>query len=205
MPPHPQVFPPLSEGAIASYDYYDFASSVGYKTFYPADFSGATYSLVTETIYSHAGYTAGECDLDFDVEFKRACDIKGDVWVNVPCVRFNATGGGLTIGYTIQVYIRKYSTTETDLGNAITADNQTEISPTSFVSNMNALKITVAQTHFNAGDKLRVSLVFVGTAEATRIAVGHDPKNRTDIGTTGWWTTAGGAQSKVDIPFVLNN
>ena len=198
MPPHPQVFPPLSEGAIASYDYYDFASSVGYKTFYPADFSGATYSLVTETIYSHAGYTAGECDLDFDIEFKRACDIKGDVIINIPCARYNPSGSPATIGYTATVYIRHWDgTTETELGNAV-ATQSDSIGTVTWHYKMNALKVTVADTHFAAGETLRVTVVFVQTG-AERVYLGHDPKGRTFTN----WTY--GTQMRVDVPFRLNN
>lgn len=206
MPPHPQIFPPLPEGAIASYDYYDFASGVGYKSFYPADFSGPLYTLTTETIYSHAGYTIGACDLDFDIEFKRACDVKGDVLANIPCSRYNSTGSGVTIGYTIQVFIRHWDgTTETEMANDITADNQTSISPATAVSQIDALKIPITtEKHFKAGDSLRITLKLVETAGAGRNYLGHDPKNRTDI--FGAITILGkGSQSRISVPFKLNN
>lgn len=190
---------PTPTGFVASYDYYDLFSSVGYKTFYPADTQAPAYFLATKTIYSDVGYTIGDCDLDFDVELKNACNIKGDVLVNVPCARLNDTGGSLTIGYTCTVYIRKYSgVTETDLGNAQAAES-VSIGPGEWRYKMNCLKITVADTHFNAGDKLRVSAVFVETAGDGKNRLGHDPVGRTFTN----WTY--GTQFRVDIPFKLDN
>jgi len=181
---------------IASYDYYDLASGFGYKTFYPADTQAPAYILTTQTPYSDVGSTTGACDLDFDIEFKRACYIEGDVFVNVPCVRYNASGSPATIGYTATVYIRHWDgTTETELGNAV-ATESSSIGTTEYRYKMNLLKITVAGQHFAAGEKLRVTVVFVQTGAAT-IYLGHDPKGR--IFTN--WTY--GAQMRVDVPFRL--
>jgi len=196
---HPQPFPPLSEGVIASYDYYDFASGYGYKTFYPCILTGPVYALTTETIYSETEYIAGDYDVDFDIEFKRACDIKGEVLVNVAISRYNSTGSPVTIGYTCTIYIRHWDgTTETQLGNAAVTASES-IGTTEYRRFIHGAKITVAEKHFKAGDSLRVTFVMVKTADL--VYTGFDPKGRTDNVNF----NVLGAQSSIRVPFKLNN
>ena len=180
--------------SVATYDYKDLAAQTGYRSFYPMDFQGGTYALSTQENYSDVGYTKGAADIDFDLLMKTPETVKGDVIVNIPCLRHNKSGGSLTIGYTATVYIRKWDgTTETDLGNAV-ATESISMGPTEYRYKMNALKVAVAETHFAEGDTLRVSVVFVQTG-SEEIYFGHDPIDRTVTN----WTE--GPRMKVDIPF----
>ena len=86
----PRVYRGGGEGAVASYDGYDFASGIGRKNFYGAMFaSGALindtiYSDKIDTVVSGITTTGHKGTLLFTKEFQMPSIIYGTAFVDVP-------------------------------------------------------------------------------------------------------------------------
>jgi len=194
------TYPPI-QGPVVTFDFTEFATGVGYVSYYGANTREVTtddYILgVNATDQSHWTSTAIAMpndgskflDLDFDVQFLVAADIQG-------LMRANLTLGAHQTSSTSDnswsmnaiVKLRKWDgSTETEIANATTATlsaTNGELSAGQFKSKMMAVELdaTSAPTHFGRGDVLRVTVEVYGTVINTRAAggIGHDPLNRDD-------------------------
>lgn len=166
----PIVYRGGGSGAIASYDYFDWASGTGYKIFYAGgckDSAGTANFLTDRQIDSSfddgAGFqtigTETDVENNFDLTFNQPAYISGTAVINWT-MRVSGTGGA-----DLDVTIYHVSgVTETSLGTA-----------TSFSRNHAAEKyyrecliIPLTSKGFAVGDKLRVECKFTqGTAGQT--------------------------------------
>ena len=211
---------------IQSYNYTDIAEGTGvinFKLFTTTDSVGNDYILGTQTLYSSLIDTAVSCtasyenftkvgDLDFDLTpFNTPKDIKGTAVFQFSHLAKSAGSANTSLdGYTI-VRVRKWNgTTETEIGSA----QSPTLSPTvsgDEKSGIVCMEATLTNTHFAAGEILRVTVEMwvkatdVGTNSGVYY-VGHDPVNRDS-------TSADGIKPSVDpliqtfnvyIPFRLD-
>lgn len=195
----PIVYRKQGEGTIATYDWYDFGSSLGYKRFYAGandDAGGAKYYLITQQIasdYTKCVITAsggGGTEANFDVMFNRPTTIKGDALVNYTA---RTAGGG---GVTVQVIIYHVTSggVETQLGTA------THAGVAAATQYRQCLKIALTQKSFKAGESLRLCVIAVGGATDY---IDIDPAARRTFVETG---TGANIYSDffVDIPFKID-
>jgi len=180
--------------ANALYDYTDIAEGTGLKRFYllcTQDNGGLDYHLTDTQLYSNT-YAVGEVqgrqtlaadgsetDTDFDLSpFNTPKTIKGTAVVSIG--HWARGDSSSTVGSTIQAKIRKWDgTTETEIASATTAkltdSNEAE------TNKIECFKITVPQTHFKAGETLRLTIIMTVTNEAGSGGSGayaHDPMNQ---------------------------
>lgn len=194
----PQTLPIPSEPSIASYNYTDIASGIGYVVYYGAKGDNGEYFLTTNKIYSEEIATFTEdtattqtptkwIDLDFDVTFNLPRNIKGDVIANIPmgCSADQATSYTEKF-YVIVKVIHYDGTTETEIGSGTSIETSLSLATggTAFAARTHLIKANIANIkHFKKGETLRLTVEgwfynTAGTVNVTTI-LGHDPMGRT--------------------------
>lgn len=177
----PVFFRKSGEGAVASYDWYDFSQGLGYKDFYGMmQTSGA---LITERIYSDkldtgtkASGTGVKTTLVFTTQFQNPSIIKGDAFVCVPLHISNGSGTFNT--YASCSIIQQSNGINTTLGQGNTGNF---ISTTGGdTSQIKTAQITLPYTRMKSQDKIILIIDHMATAFGTgTITIMHDPANRT--------------------------
>ena len=133
----------------------------------------------------HAGGDAGGAfattfDHDYDIEFRLPRVIKGQLIANVPLGLYRTTANDLHVRAT--VYVRKVpvvgaeieiaSNVGTDYGGMTAADKRM----------MDAIDVTIPETHFKAGESLRITVIIeshtINTGSGDWCYYGHDPYDR---------------------------
>lgn len=199
-----------SEGAIASYDWYDFASGAGYKEFYPcvSEISGAvSYFLTNKTaILNDSDYLAislttnnssyASTDLDYDIEFKSSLTIDGECFISIPFYMNTPN----TMYFIVNIYHVDLSSTETLLGT-VTSNSETTSGSTKY--EVWTSKVTLTKKRFHIGEKLRVNIQqygIKGSAGNSNVQYYLDPAGRTTITDGGSGTSVAG-RTIISIPF----
>src|SRR3990167_5855674 len=192
--PIPVVYRGVGERGIASYDFFDIASGIGYSTFYAAETASGVYVLTDNLLYSHrvernafhtAAATYGASAalyLNFDASFNLPRQMRGDILVNLPlglCSAFSSE----VYYYFPEVFIWQISgDNQTLLGSTSGAIRQTpSIASGTYDYDYNALKINVDRTKLKKDDKLRVRAAIWTRSNSGNNAegfIGHDPNNR---------------------------
>ena len=199
MPPHPQMFPPLPNQAIASYDAIELLSGVGYATLY----AGGTidkYLLSNITFYAAPASTTAllsstTIDVDFDITIQTAVTFKGTAVLNLPEKITLGSDAG-SCAFNAKIY-KVVGGVETELAtNAGATFNGT---PENTVYQIEAIDLTLTEIVFNYGDILRLNITGTGTtggapAGGRNFAIGHDPKNRSAV-----WDTTGAVPSQLAL------
>jgi hypothetical protein len=161
--PIPIYYRKSAEGATASYDWFDFASNVGYKRFYAAGATHASaakvYFLTTtsgmNSDFENCGYDGNSADIDFDITFNMPIILAAsNVYVNVSTRSQNAA---TTSHFHITVY-HVTGVTETSLGT-IESSTITQGGAGSAYYRR-AVVVPITEKHFKKGDKLRINLVW---------------------------------------------
>lgn len=179
----PRVYRKEDERAIASFDFFDLATGIGYKRSYCMDVDG-DFVLSQNILYGNIGFSnfTTSIDIDFDSSVAlKPFTIKGDFFINIPMTRVrDGTGGSSLMSYTVTVTIRHWDgSTETDLGTD-SATESSNMSANQVKHKVHAFKININKRLFKVGDLLRISVI--GTAESSEFGtttLGHDPKSRT--------------------------
>ena len=178
--------------AIASYPYTEIREGTGFSLFsgyVTEDDGGLDYHLTTDnTIYSSViesidtDATAPSIDLDFDLSpFNLPQTITGTATVSFTLVA--ATQADTTMTALATVYIRKVPVVgaEEEIVSAITPTITVAAGSTT-TKELMTFPLTIPKTHFKKGEKLRLSVVAVGTrtggANNISVLYGHDPRNR---------------------------
>lgn len=217
--PVPIVYRKSGEGAVASYDGFDFANGTGYKKFYGIMLaSGATTSsgaLVTETIYSDKIDT-GKVDpaansmpirLKFTTSFNVPMILRGDAIINIPVSNWVSGGGTTEATASVALYHVSNGVT-TLLGNG----KGTKVSQAGAgtKTQVRGVKLNVAKTKLKKHDQiyLIVDLV-IESAETGGVAILHDPAGRAPSSTTAestfmTWAANSISTLIVDLPFVID-
>jgi len=190
--------------AVASYNYIDILTGVGYLTLYAGDYddSGTQKYVLTpnefySSVASHQTIGAAAFDLDFDVEIGKTVTFSGEAIINIP-LRMQQAG---VQQVTATVYIRKYSG-----GVESEIVNDTCSTPAALNWGLNqpwilAAKLTVPKTVFKKGDVLRLTYSCPGYAGKT-IDWFHDPKNRSTINGSAYSIES--SQLKLNMPVFID-
>lgn len=180
------------EGSVASYNWTEIASGLGYRSFNFAalyDGSAENYVLVENNLFTEGviqssrsgGVTTTE-EKDFDLIFNKPFQLApGNVYTTCALGTQNSTAGTLTItGYLELTLYKVVGVTETTIGT--TRSQATGASTNSAAANWLSVEYIfpiASQVNFAKGDKLRVTarIVLTSTANNTAIAFFFDPSN----------------------------
>ncbi len=209
---------------IASFSFTDIADGSGVQVFFGSNSKADTtnsYELSKVTLFSNDVNTqaattgvsptfALTLDIDFDINFNLAQQVKGIIKGNI------AIGGRTTSAapnawsaYAI-IKLRKWDgVTETEIANVQTetiskgggAINVKESKVLNF-----AIDASSAQTHFAAGETLRVTVeIWSHDNGGSNTGFGHDPKGRTDTTAVlgGIIEDADSTILQINIPFLI--
>ena len=199
----PIEFRRSGEGAVASYDWFDFASGAGYKRYYCAgayETTNPKYFLTTNSNidgdYDNLSISTSS-DLDFDITFNTPLTIAGaDAIFNWTIYLVNAAA---TSSVAINVYHVTSGGTETSIG---TATSKTfTASGAGYIRQ--CLKFGLTQKSFGVGEKLRINVIWTETDASANIRLFFDPASRQSV-------TEGGTGATIttdftcDIPFRID-
>jgi hypothetical protein len=215
-----------SEGAIATYDYFDIAEGTGMKKFYglSAKTSGSTtYALSTEAVLSAAGNITNDTteeskssadtgsaayaeasEWDFDLAaFNLPKIIKGTAIINYSILA-RETDASQAFGYFKFKLIRDSGGTETIMGS--TESQIVDAADTTYPEKLSGcVKIALTQTHFKKGDILRLTVEAWMSHQSggnnTFLHLPHSPQNRN---TTNFTATANQSKLEAYVPFQLD-
>ena len=151
------------EPKIASYDWYDFASNIGYKNFYATggyDDAAKSYFLSPVLISSdeeNCKLTIGATttELNFDITFNKPVTIAAaDAYIT-----FFLYHSGILNSYLQAIlYHVAADTTETSIGG----DTSNSLVTAGADTYYKCFKFTLTKKHFAKGEKLRLSLLYTG-------------------------------------------
>ncbi len=184
---------------IATYDFTDIAEGTGVVKFYlfETEITGGAvdYHLGTAVVYSSTLMIGGSyADLDYDLtQFNIPKTIGGTAIINMP---WHIFPGGTTMTLTLVCKLKK--------NDVVIA---TVTSPTASVAggeaetgNVWCFPMTIPQTHFAAGDVLRLTIEATstgGSGGSQLASYGIDPVSRSFLSQTV-------TQSSINIPFRLD-
>lgn len=178
----PINFPLPSESSIATYNYSDIASGVGYAEFFGFMENGGDYMLTdNSSFYSNASVTligAGATfNQNFDTNvFDSPRLLKGFIIANIPIIR--GAGNSAKTDITLTAYHVDASSTATQLAQA-TGESVTTAAAYTLDNFMQCFIFPAINQQFKKGDTLRINVnIMVGN---NTFYVGHDPVNRTSV------------------------
>lgn len=202
----PQNFPTPSEGAVASYDWVDFASGFGYRRLYlaqainkivqPGGAATQVQFLTTEAMESDGeviSFTDDETAYNFDITFQNPCVIQGRVFFRT----LQQSNG--VLGFEVNFKLQKISgAVTTELGN-VTSNNLSAAG----LTYVRVCYLDAPKTSFAPNDKLRIVLQCTNAAGGACSGVVYiDPSGRaTAIETNSGKTVS--SESYTLIPFVV--
>jgi hypothetical protein len=188
--------------ATASYDWVDYVSGCGYRSFYGA--AGATtgpaytYFLTTNSNIdstTNRFYADGTTDLDFDITFKNYASISGgDAFVNYTMYLSNGSTGHVTI----KIYHVTAGGAETSLGTA-ECPLHTAAGNSYFRDCHN---ITLTAKNFVPGDKLRLNVITTDHGGGITVRTYFDPASGLNAADTATRTV--GTDMVLLLPFKID-
>ena len=196
----PDRIPRVAE-PLVSFNFADIRSGTNYGIFYGAEGSNQEFFVTQNTsVGSTHIWTSDKRTLpqnsvleevlnkDFDIEFRRTVNIKGDVFLIIPIGIQGSSGG--QIGYRVELRPEILHVTsggtETSLGTDV-SDNilPAGLASGEFDDRVFFCRINLAnRVHFKAGEKLRISvIIWAATTSSTgdkqgTVGFGSDPLNR---------------------------
>lgn len=181
----PVNFQIVGEGAVSSYDWFDFATGAGYKTFYcvggynsvAKQYFLNTNAMESDELNRSVQIGATTADLDFDLTFSRPITVAAAA----AYFRASCTTGTATCYITVNVYHVTSGGTETSIGQGITTTMDASSTEEVF-----ALKFDLTKKAFAIGEKLRVNVILTSSANFSTMFY--------DAGTSG-------KQMSIQIPF----
>ena len=197
----PNNFQTTASTLIASYDWQDIISGLGYEEFFlsfSSDSAGDNFGLITSSLYSSVLETtragAGTTEQNFDTStFNAPRTVKGTAYLQVPVRGVDASG----IQIIAQIIVVDAAATETTISSEIDDTVTFSAAGGTLANQIILLKIPLTETLVKIGEKIRVELQNV-TTNASVSGYAHDPGNRTsslyDITTV----------SKLALPFKLD-
>lgn len=207
----PQVIPRGTQTSVASYDYTDIASGLGFVTYYPcATLSGTgtlAYFLVTTTDVrpdqdaggaSTTNSTVSSLSINFDTStFNLPRTAKGTAFVNF-AVR-NPDADVTNCKFSAQLKkVASDGTTLTNLSSAVERNYGSggggALGATTTQQIFFSLALT--QTQIKVGEKLRLTIILTLDDASDNIVMYHDPAGR-DLSIGALYST----QAKVHMPF----
>ena len=208
----PQNFPTPTETAIATYDYSDVASGLGYREFQCFATTVATsseeyfisdnpiYSVPSSTGQTVNNHTVTQTTTFKTSAFRLAQTIEGMMFLQIThSINATSFSGTARITATLQHYDGD-TTTVTDLGNAVSDDHVVAPTGTTIPATV-YMPISISKIIFKKGDKLYLKIEHYQSAGGVGnrvFALYHDPTDAA-IGANTNPTTL-----KLQIPFRLD-
>lgn len=188
----PLNFPIPGDQIVASYDFFDFSTGVGYKTFYlvgPMNSGGAQRILSSNALESDTDNTGtgnvgtGATTTSWDTTFNRSVTI-----ADAPCFfRHKASITGATCSNYMGVEVfHVRGGVETSLGSG-TGDTMTSGAAATHIK---VLKFDLSKKTFGVGDILRVKTTFNAT---------------NNFNSWTWDAGTAGNEATISLPFVVDN
>jgi hypothetical protein len=188
------------ESAIASYDFFDLATGVGYKEFYAMDGVNDTTNekgLITfATIKANNGSTTAGAGvtLDFDMVANSPLTLQGNAYVQTSWA-YDTLGSGDTITTYVKLY-KVSGGTPTQLGATQTISELFTSSGTTYTTRTG--KMVIPLTLLKIGDTLRLEVVLPSyTGGGKYWQLQHNPNG---VVATGQQTT----QTKLLLPIKID-
>lgn len=192
----PQNIPILTTNAIASYDFIDLTSGLGFRIFYPGvavDTGASRYGLLTQTLFSRVLETTSSTTLDFDTSvFNAPGTIKGTAYLQVPFRADNAN----SVLITAQIKKINVAAAVSNISSVITSD--TFVGTPTTTSGVFLLEIPLTQTTIGVGEKVRLEIVTTVAGGGTQ-GIAHDPAGRSS---SSYSVTT---NAKLALPFRIYN
>ena len=178
----PLNFPIPSEGAIASYDFLDIATGLGFVRYLGLvgqEGLTKTYTLSPESLHSRITYTdrsgAGTTTISFDTSvFNLPRTAKGTAIFS--CARFFTTTEPKRLTVTVQKVDAQSNVTS--ISSGISSDHDDGALNVTVGAKMIMLKIPLTQTQIKKGEKIRIKCDLVVDSGTGTFEIGHDPKNQ---------------------------
>ncbi len=173
-----------SDGAVASYDWFDLAAGAGYSTFYAVaavNDSTTDYWLTSKQISGdQAKYdlqvSSGNTELNFDITFNNPIiTAAADAYINVAMETETSTNGYIIA----TIFHVDSASNETSLGTATTSTRSNSGGGAEYYKI--AIKVPIIEKSFSIGDKLRLSMDLYKTAGANKVKIYFDPIGRTSF------------------------
>lgn len=196
----PQPFGTIPEGSIASYDFTEFATNLGYVTFYPYTTSGAFLTTQGSIYSSNALLSGTDATQTFSTTFKKPANIKGTAYVNLAVIYYN--GNAVQASYAVTLY--KNSTVIAKSANGLLPVDTTAGSY--FKVYVPSLSIGINDNvHFSIDDEFKVKIEVLSVGNGT-VYLGADPANRALSELNATTPTLGPdiSRSQVLIPFKVD-
>jgi len=200
-------------GAIASYEWLDITSGVGYRTYYGFKENTATadYSLVTTSIFDSGGYIRADMstvdatyikgiDIDFDIVLARPAYVQGLAYFNCTVKAYaqaNCDGNH----YVVATLVHYDGSTETELASAQSETTNTPESSTEYFRHALVLDVTAGKK-FKIGETLRLTVEVWGndTQGTMTFHLFFDPSSRLTVTDHPNGATTG-TDLKLHVPF----
>lgn len=194
----PKFFRNTTDPLVASYDYIDYATGIGYKRYYICasdNDSGNTYFLTPETVPTDGTvyFINNASDTDFDYTVKNPIIIADDSAIFSYLVYCDAAGG---IYVTFNLY-HVNGVTETLIATA--TDAGTSFGAPAY--QRRCLKAATTLTNFSIGQKIRLNVVTTGASTHRYFC---DPAGRYSFTEYGGLGGTVKSDSYIIIPFKLN-
>lgn len=212
--PIPVIYRKSNENALTSYDWYDLANGVGYKTFYPMFTNQGTNTevkiLTPEPLYS-SKIASGNAATNntFNLTFTKHATIGGDVSLSIPAVVY----GDTSISMAIKIY-KSSGGVDTQLGSTTSA-TLTTAHGAQYLWGATGFNVVVPTTTFANGDILKLQIESTNPQASTQFFYFHDPASRSVTSALNddvdWGMLDGNAvtgvqstASKLNIPFKID-
>jgi len=192
----PSPFGMLLESSIASYNFTEMASNLGYVAFYPYTSSGS-FLTTNSTLHSSGAYTNSPATKVFSVKFNKQTLIGGPAKINLLHGDYDNVGdiSGL---YSISIFKNSILLAS----GALIATYPTTPGAGALKTTYVCADIEIPETIIGAGDELKLRIAFESNGSGR---LGHDPANTswTDLGLT---PAAGpdATRSTFLVPFRIN-
>jgi hypothetical protein len=197
----PQVIPQLTPPSVASYNYVDIASGLGFSIYYGASTSlaaGTEYILTDQVLYSSAKTVnqsaATTTTITFTASsFNKPRTVKGTAFFSCGVGGPSAGSVGMTVTAKVQLWDGSVAT---DISSQITTATFT--TGGGIEDKMFLLQIPLTQTSFKIGESLRLVVTFQ-TSNANYGEIGIDPAGRE----TTYITTNATTVMQLNVPFKI--
>jgi hypothetical protein len=189
----PTVFRSGSGSALANYDWYDFSSGTGYKSFYACGMKTSTatiYALTSNKMDGdqevlQVGANNNTVEYDFDITFQKPTYISGTVYINWT----QEAAAGRTVQVAFTFYHVDLLAAETSIGT-VTGDSSVNGGGAA-ARYRKCTKASLTGKNFGVGETLRVTAAVTGSGGAGTVQIGCDPEARVSVTEDGTSATIG--------------
>lgn len=204
----PIVYRGSGSGAIASFDYFDWASGAGYKIFYPSGTNDSVgksnfltdRSSVGSPFDDDAGYQTisqeSNIENNFDIKFNKSAYVSGTAIISFS-IRVS-DGGSANLACTI--YHVNAAGTETSIGS-VTSVTRAPIGSEQYFRE--CVKIALTSKNFGVGESLRLETKFSQVNATETASFWFDPTGRYTFTETASGATIN-SRMELHIPFKID-